>query len=176
MSSGRNNRISNQVIYAQYAQHGRASCEYCGKEVFSNVPVTANNRVIGDHRIPMSRGGPNTPDNIAIACKECDFMKGPLTKEEFLSVFNDTIKRKHLINKVLYDLGKVPRIYDHELSRNRFSYERNLARRNSLTDRLKDPDPNCTFCSGKGTLKKRGRLFHYCRCSVIPKEKDNEAT
>lgn len=169
MSAQRNNRISNSVIQQQYARYGKAWCEYCGKEVFTDVPVTSHNRCIGDHRIPMSRGGENIPENIAIACHNCDQSKGPLTKEEFLSVFDDIRERKRLINKVLYDLGRVPRLYDYDVMSGRYTHHRNIVRRNSLVDRLKDPDPHCQYCEGTGKIKKSSAIFHYCRCSVTPK-------
>lgn len=172
MGSERNNRISNSVIQDQYKTYGSAWCEYCGKEVYLDVPVTAHNRVIGDHRTPMSRGGLNIESNIAIACRVCDQIKGPLTKEEFLPVMNDVYQRKKLINQVLYQMGKVSKLTDF-LNRGAVCQDRNIARRNSLQDRLVDPDPNCSHCDGKGILRKKGRLFHYCRCSVLPKENQN---
>lgn len=176
MSGGRSNGITNKVIQAQYDEYGVAWCEYCGKQVYQELDITANDRVVGDHRIPMSRGGPNVEDNIAISCRRCDQQKGPLTKEEFLSVIDDSAQRKALINKVLYDLGKVTYYRDYFSYRARETQYRNVARRDSLSPRVVDPDPNCVYCAGDGTIKKKGRIFHYCRCSVLPKENQDETS
>jgi 5-methylcytosine-specific restriction endonuclease McrA len=42
-----------------------------------------------DHVIPLSRGGPHTPDNVAWACATCNLRKGAKTLEEFLSASRD---------------------------------------------------------------------------------------
>lgn len=39
-----------------------------------------------DHRIPLSRGGTNSPDNIVVACRGCNRSKGAKTAEEFMAV------------------------------------------------------------------------------------------
>lgn len=54
-------------IRLQYkAQKGL--CWWCGKEMIDNYHV--------DHRIPLSRGGSNAPENLCIACPECNLSKG----------------------------------------------------------------------------------------------------
>jgi 5-methylcytosine-specific restriction endonuclease McrA len=54
-------------IQAQYkSQKGR--CWYCGKKVGDKYEV--------DHRVPLSRGGSNAPENLVIACQFCNRSKG----------------------------------------------------------------------------------------------------
>lgn len=53
------------------AQAGR--CAYCGE----TGPLEA------DHRIPLSRGGSNSIDNILPACRMCNARKHRLTEDEF---------------------------------------------------------------------------------------------
>jgi 5-methylcytosine-specific restriction endonuclease McrA len=48
-------------------------CAYCGEA----GPLEA------DHRIPLSRGGKNTIDNILPACRKCNARKHKLTEAEF---------------------------------------------------------------------------------------------
>lgn len=60
-----------QSLYA--AQEGR--CAYCGVEVGQNYDV--------DHIVPLSRGGGNGPDNLAIACPSCNRSKGSKLLEEW---------------------------------------------------------------------------------------------
>ena len=56
-------------LVAAYA--GR--CAYCG--------VTGS--LHADHRTPLSRGGPNSIDNIVPACPTCNLKKQTMTEEEF---------------------------------------------------------------------------------------------
>jgi len=53
-------------------------CLYCGKDVSEDYSL--------DHRIPLSRGGDNTVENIDIVCKDCNTKKSTRTKEEYLEV------------------------------------------------------------------------------------------
>lgn len=39
-----------------------------------------------DHRVPLSRGGSNGPENLVVACASCNLRKGALTPEEFAGV------------------------------------------------------------------------------------------
>jgi 5-methylcytosine-specific restriction endonuclease McrA len=48
-------------------------CAYCG----------SSGRVEVDHRIPLSRGGTNSIDNVLPACGTCNRMKAQLTEGEF---------------------------------------------------------------------------------------------
>jgi 5-methylcytosine-specific restriction endonuclease McrA len=48
-------------------------CAYCGER----GPLHA------DHRIPLSRGGTNTIENILPACVRCNLRKGKMTEAEF---------------------------------------------------------------------------------------------
>lgn len=56
------------------AQENR--CFYCGCDVSGGVHTI-------DHLIPLSRGGTNLPDNIVIACKKCNTVKGAKTPKEY---------------------------------------------------------------------------------------------
>lgn len=65
--------------------HLPGACTYCGR------PVTrtgkGGNRVgTLDHRTPLARGGPDTEDNWAIACTQCNHAKGDSTEEQFRAV------------------------------------------------------------------------------------------
>ena len=60
-------------------------CEYCGYR----CPGTTK-----DHRQPISRGGSDAIENIAVACQRCNSLKGNLTEDEF---------------RALCDLASLPR-------------------------------------------------------------------
>jgi 5-methylcytosine-specific restriction endonuclease McrA len=53
--------------------HHAGSCAYCGSKVLIEI----------DHRIPLTRGGSNTIDNILPACRRCNRRKHQRTEEEF---------------------------------------------------------------------------------------------
>lgn len=47
-----------------------------------------------DHMTPLARGGADTLENIAVTCARCDFIKGTMTKAEFLHA-NCGVGRDH---------------------------------------------------------------------------------
>lgn len=53
----------------------RGLCKYCGKDISSGYQV--------DHVMPLSRGGSNWPDNLALACKSCNSSKKDKTLTEW---------------------------------------------------------------------------------------------
>jgi hypothetical protein len=50
-------------------------CAYCGKNLSGRGEI--------DHKIPISRGGSDWPDNLALACRKCNRDKHNKTVEEF---------------------------------------------------------------------------------------------
>lgn len=57
----------------------RHGCPYCGCQLNGAM-------FHGDHAMPISRGGSFDLDNLAICCKDCNDLKGPLTGAEFLGL------------------------------------------------------------------------------------------
>lgn len=62
------------------------NCYYC------NIPLKikgdSTNKFSIDHKIPMSRGGTNTLDNLCVCCVRCNEVKGCMTEIEFRDTFN----------------------------------------------------------------------------------------
>ena len=57
-------------------------CHYCGKKLnVDNFHV--------DHMNPLSRGGTNDENNLALACPKCNESKGNLTEHEYLEKIGD---------------------------------------------------------------------------------------
>ena len=50
-------------------------CSYCG------APETPDNRLTIDHRIPLSHGGDNRLENLAVACWRCNRSKADAVTE-----------------------------------------------------------------------------------------------
>jgi 5-methylcytosine-specific restriction endonuclease McrA len=49
-------------------------CEYCGTDLLRSVDDYFFNAQL-DHIVPESRGGKTEPENLALACKTCNFLK-----------------------------------------------------------------------------------------------------
>jgi len=56
------------------------SCYYCG------VPLPLEPAVHVDHKLPLSRGGSNGRENLALACAPCNLQKSTKTAEEFMEI------------------------------------------------------------------------------------------
>lgn len=54
------------------------TCEYCG------ISISGTNVHI-EHKIPLSRGGAHSLDNLAPSCGPCNYMKSNKTPEEFMA-------------------------------------------------------------------------------------------
>jgi hypothetical protein len=61
--------------------NGLPRCEHCG-EVITTAPGQPNSYE-ADHRVPHSRGGPSTDENLAPSCRTCNRSKGARTPEEW---------------------------------------------------------------------------------------------
>ena len=61
--------------------NGTPRCEYCGAEI-TNEPGKPNSYE-ADHRVPYSRGGPTSDENLTGSCRTCNRPKGARTAEEF---------------------------------------------------------------------------------------------
>lgn len=62
------------VLLILVAQEG--CCAYCGCAVDVDAPRFAPHKATVDHIVPLTRGGTNWPDNLAVACPACNTSKG----------------------------------------------------------------------------------------------------
>jgi 5-methylcytosine-specific restriction endonuclease McrA len=65
-------------------------CAYCSKELDFDLLSTVSGPNI-DHRIPVSRGGDDSLENLALVCRTCNQRKGVRTVEEFARCPDDPI-------------------------------------------------------------------------------------
>jgi len=68
-------------------ERSEGKCWYCGRQTFQSC----SNRFIKslftvDHKLPWSRGGFTTLDNLVAACAQCNRDKGDMDVEEFREV------------------------------------------------------------------------------------------
>ena len=74
------------------------NCYYCGKSLdYTEISF--------DHKIPLSRNGTKTIDNIALSCKNCNFFKHTMTDIEFISFLKEFRKQlnNHFSNTMIDD-------------------------------------------------------------------------
>ncbi len=65
------------VVRREIARRGDGSCTYCGKPgdiAWYGQQVWFEHEI--DHVIPVDFGGPNTPENLVLACRMCNRRKG----------------------------------------------------------------------------------------------------
>ena len=62
-------------------------CYYCGLKFGTHIGIHV------EHKIPKSRGGKSTNDNLVISCGKCNRFKGTMTDKEFISFLKDYVKR-----------------------------------------------------------------------------------
>lgn len=53
-------------------------CYYCGTAL-------SLGSMILEHKVPLSRGGPDRKRNLAVSCRPCDIEKGERTADEYLA-------------------------------------------------------------------------------------------
>jgi 5-methylcytosine-specific restriction endonuclease McrA len=68
------NKQEIQELYAQSDDH----CSYCGIRLFGEYHL--------EHMLPITRGGLNDIENLAIACADCNLSKGDKTFNEWAAV------------------------------------------------------------------------------------------
>lgn len=62
------------------------NCEYCGQSIIDSVDNFYSIQV--EHIIPQQKGGNDNFDNLAIACKNCNFIKRNWIHEiKYLNIF-----------------------------------------------------------------------------------------
>lgn len=163
--------VTSAAVREAYENAAEVFCEYCGTQVYRDLPPSDGARATGDHRVPKARGGADVRANIAICCNSCNKRKGMLTEAEFRAVMSD-----HAALRVLRDLVYQQERPEHRSKKDNWQaweevrQERQLAR---LMGRLVPADPDCELCLGKGEWRRRSKV-HPCRCRVLDAEERRE--
>lgn len=86
MSLGLIPGCSIRVYRRQLARDQANRCFYCGCPLVEpparGGPCPPRAATL-DHRVPVSRGGTDDPNNICVSCYQCNVLKGCSTEEEF---------------------------------------------------------------------------------------------
>lgn len=61
----------------------KCRCHYCGIKCDTRGRRERDDNLEQDHKIPVSRGGSDSIDNIVVACRACNAEKGTMTADEY---------------------------------------------------------------------------------------------
>jgi 5-methylcytosine-specific restriction endonuclease McrA len=75
-----------RIVRALIQRDGGCSCAYCG------AALTQESATL-DHIVPLSRGGPDTPDNMVLACWTCNHVGSDLPAPVKLRELRDLLIR-----------------------------------------------------------------------------------
>ena len=74
----------------------KRTCRYCGK------PKLYKQQLNVDHVVPESLGGAYTPDNLVVACKQCNHRKGNRSVHEYATRRLEVLAREQAtLQKIL---------------------------------------------------------------------------
>jgi len=68
-----------QILDLLEKQEGKCATPWCGKDIRHNYTE--------DHKMPLSRGGSDFIENIALVCRPCNSAKHTKTWEEWIAAF-----------------------------------------------------------------------------------------
>lgn len=59
-------------------------CAYCGIKTTVLPPFHRPDGLAKDHAVPLARGGSDSIENLAVACRGCNAEKGTMTADEYI--------------------------------------------------------------------------------------------
>lgn len=119
-----------RFIRLAFEAHDEPECEYCGRLVLLGVDQTHPARATADHVVPLSRGGDDTLDNLALCCAACNHSKGSLTLDEWTEVRTDSAAAAHLRAAVMARLeGRTDPVAETAMQRRLAKKMRKIERR-----------------------------------------------
>jgi len=79
---GQEGRYLSPEIRRAVLDRDTRTCVYCGRAGGDSDPDGMSWHI--DHRLPVSRGGSDVMENLALSCQACNLEKGTRTDEEYL--------------------------------------------------------------------------------------------
>jgi 5-methylcytosine-specific restriction endonuclease McrA len=78
------------VLFRRYG----AVCHYCGKEcqLYLTDETTRGDLLSLDHKVPRSKGGQHSLDNVVLCCLSCNSRKGTQSYEQFRRLMRDNVR------------------------------------------------------------------------------------
>lgn len=80
-------KYAKEKTFKRYIKKWGFICYFCGTEMttaHARMTQEENRRLATvEHKTPLSRGGTNNPDNLVLACLQCNMSKGNKTVNEY---------------------------------------------------------------------------------------------
>ena len=99
-------KSAKEEIYTKFSDRVNKGfkCAYCDEKM--DIAFGTELSFTIDHIYPKSKGGPDTPENLEIVCRNCNFLKGEKNVDWFLANLDRLKKRK--LNRELFKARKHP--------------------------------------------------------------------
>jgi 5-methylcytosine-specific restriction endonuclease McrA len=68
--------LARMSCFNEVYERAKGHCERCGVAVDANVSPVHPQRAHMNHKVPLSRGGKDDPDNCELICQSCHMPKG----------------------------------------------------------------------------------------------------
>lgn len=94
-----NPRFKQRMRMKAMVRHHGSKCAYCKEETTKEFGWLHKRAPSRDHIIPLSRGGPDSYENLTVSCRECNELKGSLTADEFIAWRDGRASRLDWIKK-----------------------------------------------------------------------------
>ena len=77
----------NRHVRLEIIHRDKWTCYLCGAKLkYDEIHL--------DHLVPLSRGGENTKENLAVACAECNIAKGNRTPAEYRAMLGSSLRER----------------------------------------------------------------------------------
>jgi len=87
--------ISLKYIRKLFLSNYGRPCRYC-------IRILDIRNMVCDHVVPLSHGGPSTPENVEMICNRCNTRKGPLTSVQYVSVITWLNTQPEQVSSYIY--------------------------------------------------------------------------
>lgn len=72
----RNGKPDNSITLTKLYMRDAGECKLCGKQIDFDCDSNSDDYPSIDHIKPLSKGGTHTWDNVQLACRRCNYLKG----------------------------------------------------------------------------------------------------
>jgi len=107
------NKAKNTPSFTSFLEWARKrwtnnkTCEYCGRSIdLKNNKWPFSKQLSIDHRLPLSQGGDNRLENLAITCNRCNMIKTTMNETTYRELLFYIGKDDAIMEKILRESNK----------------------------------------------------------------------
>jgi len=99
--------LTSFLEWGQKRWEKKKTCEYCERRIdLKDNKWPYSKQLSIDHRIPLSHGGDNRLDNLAITCNRCNMIKTTMNESTYRELLFYIGKDDELLEKILIESNK----------------------------------------------------------------------